>query len=454
MVNWIIIIFEILYMVFLYLTAKALLPRIEQILLTCLAGAALITGWFTAVTPNGLGNLLFPFILFLFIKSSLSSSFSWRILSIIIIILVPIIHPIVAVALFMILVSLRIIEGIMYSKARHSVAANEFVSIKPAWGMILLLLFWTVTWISISSSFIWGEFAASVVSTFQTGANQLQGVINNAAYAAGYGYSPIIYFMRIYSIPVIYGILALVAFPILIRKSAHESKLGMIIAFYGPLAVITLTMIILYFLNLPFGPGRLEIYIIIMLFIMVGFLLFEFIKWAGTPNRALSLVSVVLVGVFLFGASLVGIAQLYPSPYTYDVSPQNTRTEISGMDWFLRQKDVTIGSAGWYFDPSRYAAFLLTTEERQTRNDFSPYLTQDLPWHLGYDRYTNLGDYFDANIYVVLRDLNRKVYTEVYPQMANIRLLPGDFDKLEQDSTVSRLYDNGAFEVYYVSVIH
>lgn len=452
-VSRITIFFGILYMVFLYLAARALLPRKEQILLTCLAGAALIHGWFNTVSPNGLGNLLFPLILFLLIKSSSSSSFSWRILFIIIIILIPLIHPLIAFISLIMLISLRIIAGIMYSKARHSVTTNEFVSIKPAWGTILLLLFWAATWISISSSFIWGDIIRNVSEALRGASpNQIQSLVNNINYAAEYGYSIINYFTKIYLITAIYGIIALVAFPILIKKNAHEPKLKMITAFYSPLVVISLIMIFFYFLNLPMAPGRMEIYIIIMLFFMMGFPLFEFIRWSRTRKRALSLISIVLVGLFLFGASFSGMAKLYPSPYTYDVSSQNTHSEISGMDWFLKQKDITIYSAGWYFAPYRYAEFLLTTEEKQTRNDLSLYVTKDLPFHLGYDLYTNLGNYFNTDVYIILRDLNRKVYTEIYPEMANIRLLPDDFNKLEQDSTVNKLYENGGFEVYYTSI--
>ena len=454
-VNRITIIFDILYMVFLYLTAKELLPRKEQLLLACLAGAALITGWFTSgVSPNSLGNLLFPLIFFLLIKRSLSSSFSWRILFIIIIILVPLIHPILAFVSIMILLSLRIIAGIMDSKARDSAAPNEFGSIKPAWSMILLLLFWTITWTVISSAFSWGVIANNISETLHgSGTTQIQGLINQINYAVGYGYSVINYFMKTDLVIAILGIIALVAFPVLINKSKHEPKLRMLIAFYSPLAVITFLIMILYFFNLPFGPNRLEFYIIVILFIMVGFLLFEFIRWSETQKRALRLITIVLVGLFLFGTSLSGILSLYPSPYTEDISPQNTRNEIMGMDWFLKQKDVTIYSAGWYFAPYRYADFLLTPEERQTRNDFSIYVTKDLPFHFGYDQYNKLGSYFSSDIYVVLRDLNRKVYTEVYPGMADIRLLPSDFSKLDQDPTVNKLYENGGFEVYYVNAV-
>jgi len=281
---------------------------------------------------------------------------------------------------------------------------------------------------------------------------QIEGLVANMGYAEGYGYSIINYFMRSYLVIVIYGIIALVAFPVLINKIAREHKLRLVIAFYGPLAAITLFAIISYFLNLPFEADRLLFYIIIIMFFMVGFLLFEFIKWCGTKTRALSLISIVLVGIFVFGASVSGIAKLYPSPYTYYPNLQNTRTEISGMDWFLKKKDVTIYSAGWYLSPYRYADFLLAPQESQGRNDLSAYVTKNLPWHLGYDHYTNLGNYFNADIYVVLRDFNRVTYTQIYPQMASIRLLPSDLNKLEQDPTVNRLYDNEGLEVYYVSV--
>jgi len=447
------ILFDMLYMVFLYFAAKALLPRQEQILFACLAGAALIHGWFTAgVSPYSLGSLYFPMVLFLLIKSSSKPSLPWLILGLIMVLLLPLIHPILAITAIIILISLRISAGIIESKVRNRAVDSEYGAIKPSWGIIIILSFWTFTWISISSFTIWGEFYKNVEQALVgDSTNKIGAIINTINYAGSYGYSTISYFTRVYAVTLCYGILVLISFPILLKNISHELKLQKVTTLYGPLAVVTLAMIMLYFLNLRFSPSRLEIIIIVMLFFIVGFLLYEFYRWTINQTVTLRYIAIVLLGLFLFGTSLGGILKLYPSPYSYDISSQNTRSEITGMDWFLKQKDTTLFSAGWYFSPYRYADFLLTTEEKQNRNDYTIYNTKDLPFHLGYDIYSNLGSYFKNDIYVVLLPLNRKVYTEIYPAMAKIRLLPDDFNKLDQDVTVNKLYENGEFEVYYIS---
>jgi len=73
-----------------------------------------------------------------------------------------------------------------------------------------------------------------------------------------------------------------------------------------------------------------------------------------------------------------------------------------------------------------------------------------LPYHFGYDKNTNLGAYYDQNLYLILDQADRALYRDVYPEMATIRFESQDFAQLEKDSSLDKLYCNGGLVTYYM----
>jgi hypothetical protein len=51
---------------------------------------------------------------------------------------------------------------------------------------------------------------------------------------------------------------------------------------------------------------------------------------------------------------------------------------------------------------------------------------------------------------MVLGNRDRLRYVEVYPGLAKYRYYPDDFERLEGDPTVNKLYSNGGLDVYLV----
>jgi hypothetical protein len=71
--------------------------------------------------------------------------------------------------------------------------------------------------------------------------------------------------------------------------------------------------------------------------------------------------------------------------------------------------------------------------------------------HFGYRQKDTFGASYEDDRYLVSHTLSRVIYTEAIPKYkAGWRWAPEDFARLESDPTVSRLYDSGGFEVFYV----
>jgi len=133
------------------------------------------------------------------------------------------------------------------------------------------------------------------------------------------------------------------------------------------------------------------------------------------------------------------------------VNDQVTRSEIEGMRWFFDKKDTTIAISSNYVIPYRYADFLLTSDYKQHRRDIVSERDRVYPpYHFNYDTQNMLGESYTEDIYMVLSKLDELVYAEVFPQIAEYRFYLSDYERLEQDRSVDKLYSNGGLNVWYI----
>ncbi|MCL0082759.1 hypothetical protein M1O14_03530 [Dehalococcoidia bacterium] len=156
---------------------------------------------------------------------------------------------------------------------------------------------------------------------------------------------------------------------------------------------------------------------------------------------------VVILSAVCINAGL----KLYPSPHTLRANWQITRTEIIGMHWFFHNKDIATPITAMTTAVSRFDDFLLTPEERG-QHRIPHYIPGELrvPHHFGYDEDHQLGESFAEDTYMVLNKQDRLLYVEVFPEIQHLRFSPSEFEKLEQDPSVKKLYSNGGLDVYFI----
>jgi hypothetical protein len=448
--KWVPVLFALLSMGFMYLLAKSLLPGRRQVMLATVTGTALVQGWYLNLTPNHLANLAFPFMLFLLVRSFSPGTWQWKALFIVIVFLVAPFHPVPCFALFVVLVTLWLPEELLTGPLPHS-AAQTRVSFQPNIIVSAFFFIWGVTW--ISSFYVWGSTIRNTYTLITEGGPTYTTFLTmDIAEAQAYGYSIVEYFLKAYGDAALYIILALAAFPILLKRLAAEPRLKKVIALYGPLAVIALAMMIFYFLRLDFDPIRIEVYIVLISSILAGFMLSEFIGRAASRGRWFAKAVPIVTAMLLFGVSANGILTVYPSPYVFASNTQTTQTDIEGMDWFFHHRNSILCVSSWRIFPYRFAGFLVAPEEESSRTvrHYVPEGWEVRPHHFGYDEHSMIGQSYDRDVYLVLNGEDKILYTHVFPKLAEVGVLPDDFIKLGNDPSADKLYANKELSCYYI----
>jgi len=441
-------------------------------------------------TPNHLANLLLPMALFLFVKSFDPQAWQWRAMIILMAFVFPVFHPLATVALAVVFVTVPLAKAI-FDRIAKKVRPVFDSSVKVGVVTLAVLLVWGAGWLSsfplaggVVHSLIAEDYSITTDPatiepdpitiepsptlerrpepyTLET-APQLERaggkittlarLIDAIAYAEGYGYSAVQYIFNIYGAVFLYMLLALIGLPILWRKTRYQPNFNNLASLYGPLAGIALVIAALFFTAVFFGPMRLVIYVVLLSTVFAGFILYETLERGRASHKSiwLRIMASLLVAITLVVCFGNGVSKVYASPHILEDNWQVTRTEIMGMDWLFDKKDQSLSMRAHTLTPFRFAEFLLTREERAQRPDFPPGYGTSPPLHFGYDKETWLGECYTEDIYMPLGDRDRLRYVEVFPQLAKYRYYPEDFERLEGDPTVDKLYSNGGLHVYYI----
>lgn len=464
--------FKILYVVFMYLLAKTILTNKGQAILTT-ALAAVFPFGLTCVTPWGLAILVLPLALLLLVKSCRSQinqrNQPFKILFLIMLILSPIFHILLAFTLVLVLLAIWLPQKIWTGWRKQIKHINWNVRFIILSCLLLLVL--SIGWLSQFD--IWGQAISGfgigisgvapstedlLVPTearLAQGQSHLEVLFERMQYAQQYGYSIIAQFFKVYGIATVCLLLALISFPILMRRLTVKPEFHNLFSWYGPLILCGLTLIALYMTNLPLPPSRLVLPMVVMATPLVGFVFHEILErrhHASKKSYLLPKLGLFFIPLILIPGYVNGTLTLYPSSYNYAVyERQLTRTEVPGMDWFLHNKDTSLGSVQINCAPFRYAGVLLTPEERATRTDIAMWYGYAWPpWHFGYPDNLTLGQLYTEDNYLVLLEFDKLVYQEIHPKMAKFRFYPSDFELLEQDSSLDKLYSNGGFDVLLI----
>lgn len=162
-------------------------------------------------------------------------------------------------------------------------------------------------------------------------------------------------------------------------------------------------------------------------------------------NKSFKIIILCILLVFILFLSTF---TLYFSPTIRDVNHQVTSMELTGMEWILngRNKQYLIDQMGIEQDRYSNAIYNLNTSDLQVqRNDIVP------PDHFSYNNNTFLGIHYNQSRYLVISRLIKIFYPEVYPDYKNYwRFNSEDFNKLQNDKTVIKIYINGEFEIYFI----
>lgn len=178
------------------------------------------------------------------------------------------------------------------------------------------------------------------------------------------------------------------------------------------------------------------------------YLLWYRFEWRRDRSEVRTVVSVALIALLLVLAmfSTVGV---HHSPAESESNQQVTEMKFTGAVWITEHGTATdnilrVGVLKHRLHDALYG--IRTTPKHFPRDN-----TGDAPDHFNYDERSYLGDNYTEDQYMLVDYRSRIFYQEVYPEYEEQwRRTPADFDRLEQDRTIARIYDNGDATQYLV----
>ena len=446
--------FGLLFVGFVYIFVRVVSSSEIEPIIAGIITCTFITGWFLNLTPNLLANLFLPFALFLMFKYLKSGHSGWKVSFFIMLILYPVFHPLPAIFLGLILLTLWIPQKLLdlwkhLIDKKRDIRSHERMNMKLA-RPFLFLLTWFIFWYSLF--YIWGYSVYQMYSriTTEEGASKFSNLASQVSNAQGYGYNVLEIFLKTYGHLLLLFILSLFTFLLLWKTVSRDQKQENIFSLYGPWGLLNIFIPALFLFNLTFAPLRFLFYQAILGIVFVAFLVSSMLIW-GRENkrRFISQLTSIIVIVLMAGLLISGLLNLYPSPYNLTKNYETTQSEVSGAMFFFEYRNISVPVSGIDLHLGRFADLLLTPGEKSKQYLGAAQLKNKgmAPWHFGYNQNSSIAFSYDVKTNLILKQSDRALYTDYFPDMAKYRLFPQDFDRLKNDPGASFLYSNGGYDI-------
>jgi hypothetical protein len=159
------------------------------------------------------------------------------------------------------------------------------------------------------------------------------------------------------------------------------------------------------------------------------------------------LVPIVLTACMVL-SGIIGVFNEHDSPLIRKANHQVTQQDMVGMARLLELTGPDLP--------------ILSLEELPYRSARALYGVQAIPLeqvrrfgiappHFGYDQESLLGQLYPIDVSIPMTGYSRSMYTQLWPHVGWVTV--DDLERLSSDPSVSRVYVNGDFEVWYVTAI-
>jgi hypothetical protein len=444
--------FYLMFITFMYLFCNQILPKKAAILGT-LSATVLFLVFFVQVRPWGFAATFIPLILFLIYRVDKQTTPGLIFILLVLVGILPVFHLITSTFIIGILIVLLITHPL--SKKIFGDESNLYlVSPKLISLFIFILVGVSVLWMwnnlpfwqnSMAAMYKWylGEITRPDLADTSFIKNGLA-----SAEKLGLDIPDLVRTtMLTFGHVSLYLLVGLTTFIMLVSRrftlSFRESRI--LFSLSIALGLITFLGLLNYFvaISLLNSSDRILDYIYPLLFLLVGLGLFKIINYGkkGYPLvlRALVVTSIISVCI------LIGIFEIFPSPLVHQQNSQMSKMELSGVNWFINARNPRLQFteiADVILPPLESVIIGMNEED---------YPLKKLEWlgnHFNYDKNQTFGETINENLYLIINRYSRSVYIELWPTG---RFTWNDFDLLEEDPTVNRIYDNGEAQNYYVT---
>jgi hypothetical protein len=438
-----------------YLVGKATLPKRGQILLVvAFASGFLLNSLHVMLYAQVISFFLVLLALYLRLDESINQRLVGRILLIIVLFSIPYSHPAPSLMIIFFLLTIELANAFYRKKSEHLSKGQISVTL----ALISAITFFT--WISsfvifdVKVNKLWANLrdplAAPHLQTLETaiGEASMDQVVST--------------FLKMYGDSVICLLLAVTSAAIVTRKAWAGKKgvsgiwaLTMVFLVAVPIQLLIFTgarsQTVGRFVNLNFA--------ILLSPVLAAYALYQILRRAGKATFALALS--ILLAFWIISA--LGI---YHSPWIAQPGWQITRMDIQGIEWFLQNKDndTPFSAMGYphgvqYIAHGYRSAFSREDLMESIRQIFYD-VEQTLPTRFGYDHLTTLGESMTQDQYLIVAKRFQIATADPVLSSEGLTVVPlfwpgfqpTDFDRLEEDPSVSKLYSNGEWDVWQVKV--
>ena len=413
-----------------YLFAREVLPMKSQILV---AAVASFTPFFNSlhvqVYPHAFAVLLFPLILYLYFKIMNRDSWEFRLLFIIFLILLPYSHPSAEVTLIFLFVIMEL-GRIIYEKRVYGHERPVKIMLTPVIISSITFFMW------ISSFAFFGSTLRSMYSSLFEPA-KANAVTETVAVMNRLEWADIIeYVLKMYGDSLSYIIIIGVSGAIIVKRIFKKKEGTKYLLMLFLFCLMSIFVEYLLGVGVQFVKmGRLLnlLYMLTVAPIFVGFLLCELSR-----NRK-GTKAIITVGLILILTAGVGTFTVYHSSWIFSPSWHITNMDVKGSDWFSEHRNTSLKFDAMGVDPS----LMLGTVGL-------------IPMHFNYTQHSTLGESLAHDSYAAINKRCKVANADPMMTKARLSMRSGwgfngeDFDKLEGDQNVAKLYSNGEFDVFFI----
>lgn len=433
-------VFGTLYIVFTYLLVKTVLHNTKAIVLATLVVACTFFG-LICMTPNNLADFTLPLVLLLIFKGLEQKKWQWKLLLLIVLAIIPLFHQVTAIAAIIALATTILVYA--YQERRVAFFYLAILGLFLSWFII-----WQ--WTPLLNNL--GAVGATVSPIMEASVygmpssdSQIDRIFTMIRFVNQHGYNAAMEIFKRYGITMALLVLSLAILPFVLRKK--DWKLS---SLYASLVAIVIIFLVLLFTGVFADPFRFLPYMLMISAIFAGLIMQVFMKSKKVA---------VIATIFLMAISFASISITYNAPYALIDNLQNTHRELKGVEWIISRGNTNIGITGWHFPIHRYTDYFFGVIQSNKMTSLPMFwvsgeYSRQLPVHLGYGENSTMGQTLGSDSYVVITELIKKHYAEIAPKLADMALLPEDFDKLSSDQTANKIYDNDGLDIWYINGVH
>jgi hypothetical protein len=420
--------FSIFFMIFcVYLLAREVLPE-RHILIALTATVSILpfNSLHVQLYPHTLSVFLYPLILYSHVRYLKRRSWQFGLLLILFLILLPYSHP---YGSFVMIFLLPLIElaRIIVAKRLYNEKSDKIV-LNPAIISFITFFWWisSFTIFGIMLPYIW----SSIFNIYQAGPIQ-EGlaVVERLTWVEVIEYN-----VKMYGDNLVYVALSIVAGVIIFKKIRKREKN---VRFLSLLFIFFITCFPVEFILMIGFPQRLGrvlnlMYGMVVSPILVGFAVCEIFK-----KKKIATVVVTLLFASTFGISILSV---YHSPWIFSPSWHITSMDVKGADFFFTYRNSELEFEAMGIDPSLMLGKVGL-----------------IPAHFNYTYHKPLGESIAHDCYIMINKRCKLANIDPVVSKAQLSMLGGwgfdrkDFDNLENDSSVAKIYSNGEFDLFLVS---